>query len=228
MVERIDDRDIPIMRYEVTTQNGERFFSNYITSGNYVEGQRQTYGGDWAIYSVPDNFNFIASVQPSDIGQLTGRVNARVIGYGALKIMSDADIANFKLKYIKYLKDERGIISNGTESKYGWSNSNGMYNDSTYVKNFLSYLWENNRSYYTDVFEDDNRLKVSKCYYNTVDGEPVNCQVWTGNSGGGIFDDRGNIMGIVTRGYPYIGGISHAMAEGSVNLLRSKYSEGTR
>ena len=69
------------------------------------------------------------------------------------------------------------------------------------------------------VFNDDN-LKESKCMY-TNDDKAIGCQGWNGDSGGGIFDRSGNLMGIATGGTPVIGdtNVPHAELEVFENLL---------
>ena len=47
-----------------------------------------------------------------------------------------------------------------------------------------------------------------------------NCQGWGGNSGGGIFDENGNIMAIVTLGNYQIGGAEHATITGGINFQK--------
>ena len=60
----------------------------------------------------------------------------------------------------------------------------------------------------------NRELKVSNCKYSS-NGKSTNCQIWNGNSGGPIFDDKNAIMGIVTRGNSIIGGEHHAGSEDS-------------
>ena len=134
--------------------------------------------------------------------------SARVVGYGALKIMSDAEIQNFKQRYITYLKDVKDIESTGKESNLGWIRG-GVYVYSGYGHNFLKYLQDKEPSYYQDLFNDTGNLKESKCKYTSA-GDLRNCQGWGGNSGGSIFDNDGNLMGIVTRGSYVVGGKDHA------------------
>ena len=59
---------------------------------------------------------------------------------------------------------------------------------------------------------NNSKLKLSHCTYSGT-GRKIGCQGWGGNSGGPIFDDRGNIMGIHTRGNRIIGGSEHAGGE---------------
>ena len=79
-------------------------------------------------------------------------------------------------------------------------------------------------AYFRDLFLD-KKLKVSHCYF-TSSGDSVGCQIWGGNSGGGVFDDDGKLMGILTGYEAIIGGKNHAKASEAdssivnVNFLR--------
>jgi len=50
-----------------------------------------------------------------------------------------------------------------------------------------------------------------------------NEKYWGGNSGGGIFDNKGDIMGIHVWGKPIIGGENHAGSAGGINLQISAW-----
>lgn len=89
----------------------------------------------------------------------------------------------------------------------------GVDISSTFGEDFLDELKKTNSKYYSDLFDglfnDNDKLKVSECKYSSS-GKKIDCQTWCGNSGCGIFDDKGNLMGINTRGTSVIGGTSHA------------------
>ena len=204
-------------RITIITQNGVSFLVNKNNVGNHDTVGGGNHSGDWAIYDVPRNN--IASTGISDklrigFGPIAIPYDARVVGYGALKIMSDAEIEVFKQRYIQYLYDIKGINSNGREARYGWS-SGGINTISAYGKSFIDYLKDYDPSYISDVFEDNDRLKESKCKYSS-NGKRTGCQTWSGNSGGPIFDADGNLMGILTMGVPVIGGKHHAGSEHSL------------
>ena len=182
--------------------------------------------GDWAIYSIASAHQ-IASTNFTDkeghrwdLMQLFN-YDAKVIGYGALKIMSDKEISNYKTKYLRYLKDEKGIIAKGDERRYGFDGKGGVYAyhgdySGPYVVNFLDYLLDNDSEYYLDVFWNDNKkLKVSSCGFS-ASGQSVGCQIWGGNSGGGVFDKEGNLMGILAGYESTIGGENHAAASSGI------------
>ena len=181
--------------------------------------------GDYAIYDVPkivkDNLGNIEYVTISDkkrfgVGPITSDYDARVIGYGALKIMSNKEISDFKQKYINYLRKNPALrnIDITKDTSYGFRND-GINTENSRAKNFVTYLYDKETAYYYDIFEDNTKLKVSRCKYSS-NGKMTNCQMWGGNSGGGIFDVNGNIMGIATRAAPVIGGSGHAGAENNM------------
>ena len=153
--------------------------------------------------------------------------NARLVGYGSLKIMSDKEIQDFKDKYTKFLEEnlKKIIVSENeneniseSELEYlvdfynknpiynGITNDGGLNTTNTFVYKFIdnSLTWTE----YNDIFEDSN-LKISFCQLDT-NGYLQGCQVWGGNSGGPIFDEKGGLMGILTQSSLIIGGTLHA------------------
>jgi hypothetical protein len=206
-----------------------RFLSIKLQDGNVLNTAINAVGRgyvgtdyDWAIYEVLSK-DEIAYVETSNKTKWRNKnYDARIIGYGSLKIMSDKEINVLKEKYIRYLKNRKNIKSNGSEIRYGWYHD-GIDTKNQYVRNFIANL---SPSYYKNIFEDGEHLKVSYCTYSS-NGERKNCQSWTGNSGGGIFDDEGNLMAIHHSGYHIIGGTYHAspdipgmINEHTVNLLK--------
>ena len=184
---------------------------------------------DWAIYSIPSAHQ-IASTNLTDkeghwwdVAQLYN-YDARVIGYGALKIMSDKEILNYKIKYLRYLRDEKGITATGNESQYGFDGEGGVYAyygdySGPYVVNFFDYLIDNDHEYYKEVFQN-KKLKVSSCGFS-ASGQSVGCQIWGGNSGGGVFDKEGNLMGILAGYTATIGGENHAAASSGIFRIKN-------
>lgn len=77
-------------------------------NGRYIKNWSKSFGGDWAIYTMPNTENNIPYTKTSDkwgwLGQRS--LDARVIGYGALKIMSDDAITEFKKQYSIFLEDK--------------------------------------------------------------------------------------------------------------------------
>ena len=244
---------VPANGVWVTTQENKDFVADKYRVGNYNKDKEKkgVYAGDWALYSVPggyedinwtsisNNFDTPDAISYGDgYGVLKadediekhGNVSfsmpyeATQIGYGALKIMSDAEIGEFKQKYIDYLEKEKGIKSDGTEWLYGFDfDDGGLYVGGEdwfgYGYNFLSYLAKKDYAYYKDTFVD-RYLKQSECTY-TSSGVRLNCQGWGGDSGCGVFDRVGNLMGIHNTGSGTIGGSNHAGSskEGDVGFL---------
>ena len=151
--------------------------------------------------------------------------NAQVVGYGALKIMSDKEIQDFKDKYTKFLetslddavrkvyKDDN-LSEDEMQATIDWYKTDdyntgfegdGVKANNPIVEEFIKALSWND---YKALFLDNN-LKTSLCQLN-VDGYQQGCQSWFGNSGGPIFDKDGRLMGILTRGNRIIGGERHA------------------
>ncbi len=136
-----------------------------------------------------------------------------VVGYGNFEILSDETIKKFKAEYIDYLSREKSIYANGDEYQYGFVSDGGIiynsdrkkeyyYND--YIKDFWNFLYINNQELYDSIFGDP-KLKMSTCkYYGnySFDG----CQVVRGDSGGGVFDENGNVIGIILKAEHVIGG----------------------
>lgn len=212
----------------VQTQDGTRItvVKNKAGSRNMVDKSVYDRSGDWIIYTIPDGYQNLSSVSFSTNQRNSGNTYvARVVGYGALKIMSDAEINQFKQKYKTYLKNQKRITSNGSETQYSWQ-SGGVNLSSGYGKEFWSYLAENEPSYYKDVFKNSSMLKISYCTFSGA-GVAQGCQIWGGNSGGGVFDETGNLMGIITGYKRTIGGTRHSSASVgdeviNVNFLRNQ------
>ncbi len=198
----------------VRLQNGRRITATKNNTGNYIKSTDSNWGGDWAIYSIDPNERDVPYVNISD-GQGLILDDARSIGYGGLKILSDAEIKTFKRKYYEYLINHKNIPVLSAITSGGYGNKDGALNTKNkYVHNYIyEYLDEKTR---TEIFNDE-RLKVSTCEYSRT-GEQSGCQAWSGNSGGGIFDLDGDIMGIHTRGNGFIGGKKHGKAGDSINL----------
>lgn len=194
-------------------QNGATFVGKRNNVGNYDIEKDKGYNGDWAIYKLPEDKKDVPYVEISDRakfgrGVLSYDYSARDIGYGLLKIMSDEEIRVFKRKYSDWLPNGKGVFKPKSIKDYGVLDDGGIDTKSTMPQSFLSELRKNDPEYYRGLFYD-KKLKVSYCEYNSV-GAMKNCQGWGGNSGGGIFDDNGNIMAIHTRGTKVIGGEYHA------------------
>lgn len=200
-----DENDLVRSKLQIKLQDGRELKVTENNTGNYNIKHDVFIKGDWAIYQL--GISNVPSVEITDkksigFGPFTYDYDARVVGYGVLKIMSDREISDFKQEYIKYLKDKNknlGIISG--------LRSGGIDTSNSYVINFINSEF----NYWISLVSDD-ALKVSNCKYSS-NGKLTNCQSWGGNSGGPILDDKNTIMGILTRGSPVIGGSHHAGSE---------------
>lgn len=165
---------------------------------------------DWAIYSIVSNDSELEnSFVKLNTSFMRGKHNTRVIGYGHLKIMSDEDIEKFKDEYVQFLinlnwgeRDDNGNLILSQDS--GFYPDGGMRG--AYVMMFAN----------KNKFNDDE-LKVSYCT-SFRDASFSDCQGWSGNSGGGAFDDDGDLMWIITLGNYTIGSDEHAGITGGINI----------
>ena len=178
---------------------------------------------DFAIYKVNrKNLSFVGVGSELLPGQ-----ELKVVGHGSLKIMSDDEIEKFQKKYISYLLNKYNIkaFDNKTKSEYGFVYDgvgfNGTLTDYEKVQDFLKYLIEYENPYYNDIFGDTAFMKVSNCKYS-VSGNLQGCQGYGGDSGAGLFDNNGDIVGVVFEGYKIIGGKRHAKISGFVNVQNKK------
>ena len=69
----------------------------------------------------------------------------------------------------------------------------------------------------------NNSINVNAFTSKTTDKNYYfGCQGFGGNSGGGMFDNEGNLMAIVTLGEAALGSEHHAKIIGSVSVLQPK------
>ena len=188
----LDGKSVDTVKIKLEKDNTEYKATKY-ACGKYY-GPWQTYGDDWAVYKLPENkkeYFLKIAVEKTDKSS-NGKYSARLVGYGALKIMSDKEIHDFKQFYIEHLKNE------GKTASFTADDNTGIPVDHEFLEEKMPNLVDN----YTV-------LKVSFCQYGPNNG--INCQGWKGNSGGPVFDDNGKIMAIVSRGgHSTIGGEDHA------------------
>ena len=155
---------------------------------------------DWAILRIFEKdipMVEISNKKQTEYGS-ENAYRARVIGYGGLKIMSDEEITEFKTRYANFLKD-----------KYSADDSKSLEYEIGGGINPIQSFIDDNIYYYYSLENDSKNLKVSNCKY-TNHGSAINCQAWSGDSGGGVFDKDDKIMAIHTRGVHLIGGKFHA------------------
>ncbi len=208
---------------QIKLQDGRKLEVTKNNVGNYDIAKDINFAGDWAVYSIEQsNIPMVEKTTKIKIGREPFEIpyDAKMVGYGALEIMSDKEISEFRNKYIKYLKDKKNVKTKGTEADYGFRDDGISYRNA-YVKGFVY----SNTAYLKA--SDYRKLKVSICKYLST-GKAKGCQGWGGNSGGPIFDSDNKIIGIHTRGSGIIGGEHHAGAQNwrdasektSVSLLK--------
>lgn len=197
----------------IKLQNGNVFTVTLIDYGNYNELTKNNLYGDWAVYRFPSivDKDKIDYVYADIIGKYDGR-SVTSVGYGGLKIMSDQEIEDFRLNYIKHIvqrENPADIINN--PNKYGINPEGWLSFNNEKVHSFITI--------YTD-FDTENALfhnkdlKMSKCTFS----EYNNCQAWKGDSGGPMFDDKNHLVGVHTHALSgkSIGGLYHARGNGGV------------
>lgn len=188
----------------IKLQDGREFNTELVKQGNYDLENSQDLFGDWAQYKifVDDNDNSIPYVKINNSFK-KGTQNAQVVGYGRLKIMSDNEINEAIEKYAKAIENFFDTEKNedGTVKR---NKKNGFMEDGGINGPKVMALFN---TYFAEYFNSE--LKKSYCQYSS-DGLTHECQGWSGNSGGPIFDEQGNIMGVLVRGNYQIGGTDHA------------------
>lgn len=201
-----DEDGKPDAHVQVRLQNGDEYTVDLAGAGEQhstsSEGYIEDNSGDWVLYKIQNPAADIPYVVPGKWDFISA--DARIIGYGSLKIMSDAEIREFKNKYREFLKtDPRYSNKRHVVTEYV-----RLYDTKTmdFVEGLMN---QQHTNYVLDLFADSN-LKVTTCEYYNSNGIGVKCQNWEGNSGGGVFDVLGNLVGIYVAGSMYIGGLVHA------------------
>lgn len=198
------DSDIIQQEIHATMPNGGQITAHYHSdgSGGNTITNKNYENKDWAFYRI-DNVSTPFVKGPGtkwlDVKDIDN-MPVWIIAYGSLKIMSDAEIQDFKSRYIKYLRSRKKAETKENGVSYG-----GIHMNDTLGIEFLMAMGKN---YYKNLLEDMDNMKISFCvmpqYY---------CQGWYGASGGGFFDENGNIVGIVSQGVSYIGGKWHGFVD---------------
>lgn len=229
----VDNKDGSVKKQiNVTMQSGKKITAELSKFGDWTEKDSTNSNGDWAVYEIEPNAMYSSDVADMLDGayvKIIGVVGkdyyeARLIGYGGLPILSDQEILDFKNRYIKLLQETEKIniaeADKETLTNYGlhgsiidispdYNNWIRVFNELTDCDTFLSTI--------------DPYLKVSYCSYSDTrwkTGNMYRCQSWLGNSGGGIFDEFGNLIGMLTVGVQTIGDsfTNHAMATDNVDF----------
>lgn len=195
---------------QIKTQTGKVVTVYKNNLGSYDIKNDEKHYGDWAIYSIKQTDLVAVETTTREKKDLYSYY-ARLIGYGALKIMSDDEINKFKSNYITYLKNlgETDEDIKKYPQLYGITKNGGIRETNDWVNVFLGNM---EPDYLLDLFAN-HELKYSMCKYWANSGIGDGCQAWPGNSGGGIFDIEDNLMAILTRVFADIGGLEHASAK---------------
>lgn len=175
---------------------------------------------DWALYGIDDTvtslpIQSIPYVKKSKASVLTN--DNFSIGYGSLKIMSDAGIRTFKEEYKKRLlnlidkqenisqkiKDSKQAEIKKDNNDYGFTRDGGVsvWTQDMHLTDFGEIMYNLIKDF--NIGNDNNNLKMSECLSGV-------CQRWHADSGGGVFDSSGNIVAIAVSGLDQIGGAKHA------------------
>ena len=205
-------------------ESGSYYTEKQVIDGEEVK-EEYNFEGDWAVLTpksvyqkfVTDNsiYNVNGGLGPlgSSLAGAAFNVDFAVIGFGALKIMSDKEIKNFRRAYVDFLYDN-GLYDD-TEDKI--HKLHGKYpidqaekrdhikhkmfkevvtvdvSDDSWGQSFFWYGAEYMEKYGLDrwiIDMDTDKLKVSYCL-NKWDkdkwGDYQGCQSWGGNSGGGAY-----------------------------------------
>lgn len=221
-------------------------------TGNYVENDPSTYTGDWAVLTPSaKDMDFVKKHSLDMFGDSVPAMSVifnkvSYLGFGALKIMSDQEIAKFQRAYYSYLYDNlqkkefidkenfvKGMIKTRPTIDMQTKTAKG------FLKKMSDYGVDSN------IFRDTPRLKESVCKTNknpnaTLSLTNLQCQSWGGNSGGGLYmvgnarDVTGkiqpdatfpNFVGLHTRGYRKIGGKAHASQSGGLDVTVKNFQK---
>ena len=224
----IDSFDNIEKQLNIRAVSNRTYTADFVEAGDFTTvGGEKNLTGDWAFYKINGKYDDGSVSRTHNTGASFFNLNkvnyeARLVGHGCLKIMSDAEIHNFKQAYIEYLENVFPEYDQSIENvKNAGFVEGGVDLDNAMVINFLEDNSILNRN-------DCNRLKESVCGF-TSSGERIACQSWGGNSGGPVFDKENRLMATLTRGKYIIGGPNHAdgyvmSEECSINELRGTKS----
>lgn len=185
----------------VITPDGNRVTAHYHSDGGQFLNNEYI-NHDWLFYRIDDVLSPMA--RPSGVAWRdvsdTENMDLHVIGYGGMKILSDAEIRGFKSKYIQYLRGRGKKFTEENGELFG-----GVKISTSQGDDFLISM---GRDFVQETFFDDNAMKTSLCRI-----PQSYCQAWGGASGSGYFDSNGNIVGVVSLGVFVVGGKFHAFVD---------------
>ena len=212
----------PDQTLKVMLQNNQQLDVTFVKAGNYNISDDTNEDGDWAVYQLPYMYSaeyMQKNIDPAEafFGGFRPGVNGSLIGYGLLKIMSDAEIEEFRQRYLDYLtrnnlsvpKTEDNIYFESDYKETGMLIDGGIDTTHKQVLAFMKSDYKNNPNYLTSILSDNDKLKVSKCKYLSNDLDNM-CQSWGGNSGGGYFNNYNSILCVHSKGKRIVGGYLHA------------------
>jgi hypothetical protein len=200
----LDNRSDKVL--QIKLQDGRTFDTSLVSQGNFDILHETNVFGDWAHYKMTVDKDDASIPYAKTDSFKDGKV--KIVGYGNLGILSDEQIKQIKDAYVKYLI-EAGWFGDDEESlkQAGYLTPDG----GMIVGGILNSVIKR-RLYNLD-------LKVSNCELSN--GMLKRCQSWRGNSGGPLFNDNGEIMGILSQGRFQIGGARH----GETGLVVGVYSD---
>jgi len=194
----------------------------------------QTLKYDKTAHGNYDDFAFIAVLGNHTDGirlaTIPGAsVDAMVVGYGGLRILSDNEIKTIRHQYAKWIKGRnlKPSQSNEIADEDGVDLKVLGSTGSAFVKDIQA-----GRIPGVDknIFSDSGRLKKSYCRV-TKNGEEMDCQTWSGNSGGSVFakmDDTWFLFGEHIQGGGVISGSGSTHAHGTYFVPVSVFGESYR
>ena len=148
---------------------------------------------DWVVLTPKAEFqNFVKENSIYNVQDFSDFADSSfvIIGYGGLKILNDKEIKNLKKAYFEYLQATDAANSSIKDDKTASVNQKiGGFKDA-----ITSYLHKYGFNSAEDVFMDTNKMKLSICAYvenlSELNMISAKCQVWAGNSGGGLYGIR--------------------------------------
>lgn len=174
----------PDKRY-VTLQNGRQLDTHIIYSGTVsyskngvVSDQNIQNEHDFAILKIDDKD--ITNIPFANISTINREDNVNVIGYGAAVILSNKQIGALKKTFISFLKKNSDALS---------------------IPKYAEQLYSIMPSM-PDILKASFGCKIptKDPSFNYKNG----CQIWSGNSGGPVFDTQGNAVAITSWGQDLI------------------------
>ena len=232
----INEDNLSDSSLRIKMQNGKKLtVSKNNVGSNNLSDNHLVSQGDWGIYDIEtkdvDSVNITTNKKISDRNKINevyeAAYDTRVVGYGLVKIMSDAEIQKFKDNYVSWLK-KKGFTDedvNGVPGLFGVISGSGVNVGNDVVSKYIEEMSDSN---FNRIFKDE-KLKQSECKYVSASTSKTTdknyyfgCQGFGGNSGGGMFDNEGNLMAIVTLGEAAVGSEHHAKIIGSVSVLQPK------